>query len=190
MKKLNLFIGIFGAIYTIILVTVSALISPNFSWVNNYLSDIGAGKFGLEPQLLFNSTLVIGGLLMALFFILTILSLKKVIIEKISLIIMIIGSISLAMIGIFTEHAPYNLHFTFSMGFFLLFPVAMIILGGGYIKKNIYFAALTIIMALLALVIIMNLVVSGGKALPEIGEAIVLSIWVFIYAIFKYKEKD
>lgn len=189
MKRLCLILGLFGSIYTLTMVFISSLASPNFSWVNNYLSDIGAGKFGFLPQLLFNSSLVIGGLAIAVFFIIVMSLLKRQLISKISLLIMCIGSVSLAMIGIFTEQAPYNLHLIFSYGFFILLPLAMIIFGVSYFKKSLYFGIFTISMAFLSLGIIVNMPLAGGKAIPEIGEAFVLSLWVAIFSVLKCMEK-
>lgn len=189
MKKLCLILGLFGSIYTLTMVFISAIASPNFSWTNNYLSDIGAGKFGFLPQLLFNSSLIIGGLAIATFFILVMPLFKKQLISKISLSIMFIGSVSLAMIGIFTEHAPYNLHLISSYGFFILLPLAMIIFSFTYFKKSLYFGVFTILMAFLGLGIILNMPLAGGKAIPEIGEAFVLSIWVAIFSVLKCTEK-
>ncbi len=188
MKGFYNILGVVGGLYTIILVYISAAISPGFSWTGNYLSDIGAGMFGGLPALLFNTTLIIGGIVIAIFFFLTLISIKGII-PKISIAIMFIGSISLALIGIFTENAPYHLHRIVSYGFFLLLPLAMIILSFHYFRKKTYFGVITMIMAILALGIIMDLPLGGGKAIPEIGEALILSIWVIIFSILQYTGK-
>ncbi len=186
MKKIFNVLGLVGSLYALIFVSLSTLFSHNFSWVNNYLSDIGAGLFGTFPQFLFNSTLIIGGIILAIFFILKEIETKDII-SKISLIIMIIGSISFSLIGVFTEHSPYNLHLIFSYGFFLLFPLAMVIMSIHYFKAKLYFGLTTLLMGILALGIILDLPLGNGKAIPEMGEAIVLSIWIIIFSIFKYK---
>lgn len=99
------------------------------------------------------------------------------------------STFSLAMIGVFTENSPYNLHLIFSYGFFLLFPLAMIILSTTFFKSNFYFFILTILMAFVAIGVIINLPLGNGKAIPEILEAIFLVIWISIFDILMYEHK-
>ncbi|MEM2488821.1 MAG: hypothetical protein QXV56_02885, partial [Thermoplasmata archaeon] len=96
MNKLYNLLGVVGGLYTIIFVYISTIISPNFSWVGNYLSDIGAGQFGNTPALIFNSTLIIGGIILAIFFLLSLISVNGIV-PRISLLIMFIGSLSLSL---------------------------------------------------------------------------------------------
>ncbi|MEM1654371.1 MAG: DUF998 domain-containing protein [Thermoplasmata archaeon] len=188
MNKLYNLLGVVGGLYTIIFVYISTIISPNFSWVGNYLSDIGAGQFGNTPALIFNSTLIIGGIILAIFFLLSLVSVNGIV-PRISLLIMFIGSLSLSLIGVFTENSPFGLHKIFSYGFFLLLPIAMIIFSFHYFRKKTYFGLFTILMAIVALGIIMDLPFGGGKAIPEIGEALILSIWVIVFSILQYMGK-
>ena len=181
-------LGIIGALYAIIFVYLSAAISPNFSWTNNYLSDIGAGTFGSNSQILFNSTLIIGGIILAIFFIMKEFEIKNKI-SKAAILIMIIGSISFSLIGVFTEHSPYNLHLIFSYGFFLLFPISMILLSIHFFRTKLYFGITTILMAFIALGVILDLPMGGGRAIPEIGEALILSIWVILFSVMHYLSK-
>ncbi|MGB9815011.1 MAG: DUF998 domain-containing protein [Thermoplasmata archaeon] len=183
LKKAELYLGILAPVYSLMLVFISAEISPGFSWVNNYLSDIGGGRFGPLPQELFNLALITGGLLLILFSIVLIMNNRGKIILSISSIVIMLASISFMLIGVFTEGSP--LHYPVSMGFFLLMPVAIIIASVHYYGKNNAFMAFSIFMAVISILVIMELPLGMGKAIPEYVEALLLSIWIIAFVIFR-----
>ncbi len=187
MKKLYYYSGIVGPIFTILFVYISALISPKFSWVNNYLSDIGGGLFGTVPMILFNATLFIGGIINTIFTFGLFKEFSGRKFLQISSIFLIIGTICLALIGIFTENSPDHIHLIVSEGFFILVPVGMILTGSYYSYKKKWIGVFNILMAILALVSIYPLIIHQGKAIPEILEAMFLSVWLLVFNIYMEK---
>ncbi|OLS23564.1 MAG: hypothetical protein HeimC2_25880 [Candidatus Heimdallarchaeota archaeon LC_2] len=113
--------------------TFAMLIKPDYSFTNQWLSDLGTGKFGL----LFNSTLVFTGIFMSMFYPLTFYLLRQKGYSKIKSIIgMLLGISSfvfLIMIGIFSlDNDVHNLHSTSTMIFLFSTSIAQMLLLSGH----------------------------------------------------------
>ncbi len=187
MKKLPYYSGVVGPIFTILFVYISALISPGFSWENNYLSDIGGGLFGTMPMILFNATLIIGGILNTIFTANLFKEFSGKRFLQISSVFFVVGTVCLALIGIFTENWPIPqdpIHSIVSEGFFLLVPVGMFLTGFYFAYKKKWIGVFNILMALFALASIYPLIIHEGKAIPEILEALFLSVWLLIFNLY------
>ena len=163
----------------LMMILASTVLEESFSWNKNALSDIG-----VSPQaLLFNSALVVGGLLNLLF----IFGLRNILGKtkclKIGILLLIVGSISLSSVGVFTEN--YDIvHGLVALGYLLLTPLGLICIGLGEKGHKLGIASLVLgITALFAIfglpliVVVANLEI--GFAVPEFAESLVLSIWTF-----------
>lgn len=182
-KRWEFYLGLVAPVFSLVFVFLSTVISSGFSWTNNYLSDIGGGKFGPISQDLFNYTLIIGGILLILFTIFLIINVRGKGALFASSFIILIASISFTLIGIFTEGSP--LHYYVSMGFFLLMPVGIIVASLYYYKKNNIFMAFSIFLALISILVILELPLGMGKAIPEYVEATLLSIWIILFVLLR-----
>ncbi len=175
--------GIIASTLPLIMIFASTMLEKSFSWNKNALSDIGVS----QTAWLFNIALIIGGLLNLLFAFGLRNYLGKIRWLKIGVSLLIVSSISLALVGVFTENYSI-IHALVALGYLLLAPVAIICIGQEVKSKQFGKASLTLgIIALLAIfglpviTFVVNLQI--GFAVPEFAESLVLSIWTFWVSI-------
>ena len=187
--------GIASPVIGILMVFLSIYFSPWFVWESNALSDLGVEQAG-GTQIaiyLFNIGMIIAGSLIALFVVLTRSILPSNRRNKIAYVILFIGGINLALIGIFTENFPM-IHRTVAMMYFVTTPISLMIIGSGKIASDRAFGIFSIGAGAVALIVILGLILSivgisvgeiypEGAAIPEIVEAIILGLWVGIAGI-------
>lgn len=189
-------IGMVNPVLVLSLIFVSISLSPWFYWGNNALSDLGVAE-GIVGNL-FNSTLIIGGILLGLFaigihyFIMQDQKSKKSfkIIGLFGTLILIADSASLCAIGIFPESIQPT-HNIASITFFVLLPISLFLLGFGTIKIDKHFpkywGVLTITLGIIAAVI--WAFPTEGYAIPEIVSGFSLAIWSFILGLKLFQQK-
>jgi len=175
--------GIIASTLPLIMIFASTMLEKSFSWNKNALSDIGVS----QTAWLFNIALIIGGLLNLLFAFGLRNYLGKIKWLKIGVSLLIVSSISLALVGVFTENYSI-IHALVALGYLLLAPVAIICIGQEVKSKKFGKVSLTLgIIALLAIfglpviTFVVNLQI--GFAVPEFAESLVLSIWTFWVSI-------
>ena len=107
MNRLYPYLGIASVILSYVFIAVAISLSPWFSWYNNALSDLGNSSLQKNiasgADLVFNTGLIVGGVLASVFTILLSREFKfswKYLIWNVPL---LIGSMDLALIGIFNE---------------------------------------------------------------------------------------
>jgi hypothetical membrane protein len=172
-------LGIIGSILPLVMILASTAVEKSFSWNKNALSDIGVS----QTAWLFNSALIVGGLLNLLFAIGLRNYLGKTKYLKIGVSLLTVSSISLSLVGVFTEN--YNaIHVFVALGYLLLAPLGLICISRGEESKKFGKVSLTLgIIALLAIfglpVITFAANLQIGFAVPEFTEALLLSIWTF-----------
>jgi hypothetical membrane protein len=171
--------GIIGSTLPLIMILASTILDKSFNWSKNALSNIGVSQLAW----LFNSALVVGGLLNLMFAFGLRNYLSKAIWLKIGFSLIIVSSISLSLVGVFTEN--YSIvHALVALGYLLLTPLGLICIGGGEEPQQIGKVSLllgtTALLAILGLPIITFVVnLQIGFAVPEFFESLVLSIWTF-----------
>ena len=171
--------GIISSTLPLIMILASTVLEKSFSWNKNALSDIGVS----QTAWLFNSALIVGGLLNLLFAIGLRNYLGKTRWLKIGVSLLIVSSISLALVGVFTEN--YNIiHALVALGYLLLAPLGLICIGRG--EKSKQFGKVSLVLGIIALLVILGLPIITfvanleiGFAVPEFLEALVLSTWTF-----------
>ena len=175
--------GIIASTLPLIMIFASTMLEKSFSWNKNALSDIGVS----QTAWLFNIALIIGGLLNLLFAFGLRNYLGKTRWLKIGVSLLIVSSISLALVGVFTENYSI-IHALVALGYLLLAPIAIICIGQEVKSKQFGKVSLTLgIIALLAIfglpviTFVVNLQI--GFAVPEFAESLVLSIWTFWVSI-------
>ncbi|MGC9123346.1 MAG: DUF998 domain-containing protein [Thermoplasmata archaeon] len=187
MRKSIYWLGNFGALFSILLVLISVLISPKFSWTNNYLSDIGAKLFGFIPYLLFSTGLIIGGIIFIIYFSLTAIEYKKHKVVFSAHVVFIVSSFSISMIAIFPEGSKYGLHYIFSFIFFFLFSIGMLLIGiviNEYLKR---FAQGTFMLSSISLLLDISILLKIEKAMGEMLVSIIFAIWFIFYNYLMFK---
>ena len=175
--------GIIASTLPLIMIFASTLLEKSFSWNKNALSDIGVS----QTAWLFNSALIVGGLLNLLFAFGLRNYLGKTRWLKIGASLLIVSSISLALVGVFTENYSI-IHALVALGYLLLAPVAIICIGQevkskkfGKVSLTLGIIALLTIFGLPVITFVVNLQI--GFSVPEFAESLVLSIWTFWVSI-------
>jgi hypothetical membrane protein len=174
-------IGIITPIFALSAVVASTFLWKDFSWSSNALSDIG-----VSPAAdIFNYSLILAGILNFVFTIGFVKAYAKGTLFYLGGIILILGGGSLSLVGVFTE--DYGaLHSYVSLGYFVLFPIAMILVGAAFKKMNMQTTGYSSILAgITALFVILSAIITQwhkllnlGFAVPEILEAAVIAAWI------------
>lgn len=163
---------------TIVMVYAATIISPWFRWATNALSELGVG----EVSSIFNSAVMIGGVLNFLFAV----GLREYLggrrLAKVGVALIMLGSASLALVGVFTIAYPV-LHSIVALGEFVLAPIGFILIGfsanDSAVKKLSIATGIAALIAILILpVVLLALPFTVGFAVPEMIEALIVATWI------------
>ncbi|MGC8506547.1 MAG: DUF998 domain-containing protein [Thermoplasmata archaeon] len=183
-------LGLIGPLLTLTLIFIDIAISPWYSWSKNALSDLGVHPYSY----LFNGGVIIGGLSEMIFFVYVGRDVKYF---KGIYAVLALGGASLALVGVFNENSPDDLHLIFALLYFVLFPISAIIVGARTAGKNHGFSAYSILSGIIALAVILYgimfifRVVSPivGLGVPETIEAVILASWSAVISIAIVEKK-
>jgi hypothetical membrane protein len=141
----------------------------------------------------FNSGLVVSGILFIVFATGLFALLYKYVVGRVGASVFILSCISLIGIGIFNESFS-PLHYIFSVAFFVLFPVSMLILVGAFwINGSRRLSVFTFTMALAAAIVWgLQLTVQyvSNVAIPEFISGLFGSIWVVVLGYLMLKKSE
>jgi len=178
------FIGIVASLFGLCSVlTATFLAGSTFSWNKNALSDIGVSSVSVAANV-FNISLIVAGILNFVFALGFTKANAKHPLFYAGGILLMLGGISLSLVGVFTE-AYGRLHFYVSATYFSLFALAILLNGLGFRKTGR--ATMGNISGLAGL--IAGLVVLSGTAIewhtwlglgfavPEIIASIIITAW-------------
>ncbi len=175
--------GILGSILSLVMVFAATVISQWFRWDTHALSELGVG----EVALIFNSAVIIGGVLNFIFALGVRKYLSRRRVVRIGAALVMLSSVFLAFFGIFT--IEYNFaHATVSLGYFVSAPIGFILIGLGTEKDTIrtssIIAGIAALLAILILPIIFLVVpFKVGFAVPEMVEALILAAWIVFMGV-------
>jgi hypothetical membrane protein len=154
---------------------------PEFSWVDNALSDLGVVTGATE--LLFNSGLLISGALCIAFATGVFAFLKESVIGKIGAVIFLLGSVALFAIGVFPENIR-PVHYIVSVMFFVLLPISMLVTTGAFwLLRQVRMTVFTLLIAVAAAtpwVLYFAVHYVSGVAIPEAISAFAGSVWAVV----------
>ena len=178
-------IGIIVPIVAFTFIGLSILTYPQFTWTNNALSDLGVVP-GITATL-FNFGLYASGL-MSLWFA---IGLYKLLSEKVlgRLGAIVFGSVGLALEGIGwapegTNAFNFPWHYFFSVSFFTLLPIALLVIVGYFLitrqKELSLFTLLTALLAAAPWVLYFLVRYVPGVAIPELISALAASVWAIV----------
>jgi len=162
---------------------------PQFSWVDNALSDLGVVPGATST--LFNFGLYIGGLFSLIFAAGLFTFIGDRALGKIGSAVFFLASFSLEGIGLFPENArPF--HFISSVAFFTLMPIALFTIAGYYaVSRKKQMAVFTLLIAVAAALpwILLSLIrYVPGVAIPELASAIAGAVWAIAVGYKMFKE--
>jgi len=175
--------GIVGSVLTLVLVFAATMLSPWFRWDTNALSELGVG----EVSLLFNGATIIGGALNFIFA----LGVRKYLeggrLISIGAALVMLGSISTLLVGVFTIAYPIA-HAIVALGYFVLAPIGFILIGVSTripkIRMPSTVAGIAALMAILALPIIFLVApFKVGFAVPEMIESLMIAAWIVFMGV-------
>ena len=152
---------------------------PQFSWVENALSDLGIVT-GITA-FLFNYGLIISGILGLVFSVGLLLFLGKKLENRIGACFFALACLSLISIGFFPENVKPT-HYLVSVAFFALLPISMFVLSFAFwLVKQFRMTLFTLLIAVFAAlpwVLHFSFQYTPGVAIPEALSGLVGSIWV------------
>jgi hypothetical membrane protein len=155
-------------------ILLSIYLSPSFSWGENALSDLGVGK----TATLFNSGLMLAGVLLFLFSLASLSLLREELPGLSSSLLLAADSVCLFGIGLFPENWG-EAHLSFSVLFFLLFPLFALAFSSLLWMKDMKRGALLTLL-LSPLTIVPWLYPWKGVAIPEALSSFMASLYVMI----------
>jgi hypothetical membrane protein len=163
--------------FTCILIAIYSY--PPFSWTNNALSDLGIVSGVTGP--IFNFGLYTSGLLTLSFSVFGLLNyMGQRWVGKVGAVAFAAAGLALMGIGFFPENmAPY--HYLFSVAFFVLLPIALLIITAVFaLERRARMALFTLAVAVVAAlpwVLYFSVHYVPGVAIPEAVSGLAGSVW-------------
>ncbi len=178
-------LAIIGPLIAMLSIAVSIALSPWFSFEGNALSDLGVRP--VAP--IFNSGLIICGILCAIFCLHLYLRIGMNWPIKIGISLILAACIALIGIGVFTEHSM-SLHIFFSVAFFVLLLLAALITGACLliVPKMRVIGILAFSVAIIGTV---GWAISdrwSGVAIPELLSVVPACVWFVYFGLWMYKK--
>jgi hypothetical membrane protein len=141
--------GVLAPLVAFTFISLAITSYPKFSWTDNALSDLGVVE-GVTA-VLFNSGLIIGGILAIIVASGLFIFLRNRVLGKIGAFIFALAALTLVAIGIFTENFG-RIHYYVSVSFFVFAPISMLIICltffvMGKVKMGVFTFLTAIIMA-------------------------------------------
>lgn len=183
-RKFGLAIGILAVAEFTVLYLVAMSLDPNYTFGENYLSDLGVGPGAWA----FNSALIITGILLSCFALFGLAGLLAVDSSgRVAVALLAIDGIILVGVGVFPEDVkPY--HYIFSVAFFLTFLLVAIAMTIAFYRTHVLGNLGTIVSGI-ATVFGMLLLPMGGNPLSETMAVMAIIGWgVVIASAFLAKE--
>lgn len=188
-------LGIVSPLIALATIALAILLSLSwFTWEGNALSDLGNYDNGIPAAIIFNSGLVLTGLLLLVFsyvFVRTITDLPT----KIGMIPFFIALVFLMLIGILSENAG-SIHFTVSVGFFGSFPFAMWFVGLVWLRYRSlwWFSIISILLPFFSIYMWVGWYGGAfplwtGNAIPEITTAFTGIGWLWLVWLLYHKNR-
>ena len=189
-------VGFFAPLIALATIAISIILAPGFDWFLNALSDLGnytyyfLSPYKLVSAIVFNSGLIITGILMLLYTI-WFFGWTKDIPTKIGIVPLFISLLFLISIGILSENFG-EIHYWVSVGFFLTFPFSMWIIGIVWLRfRNLrLFCVISIILPFLSVIMWADYLLGTSiwqQAVPEIVTAFSAIIWLWIINLLQYQ---
>jgi hypothetical membrane protein len=169
--------GILAPLVAFTCILLAIAYSPEFSWAENALSDLGV-QHGITA-VLFNSGLIISGLLSLVFALGLLLYPRGKILGKIGAFILVLDALALTAIGVFPENVR-PAHLYASVTFFVLFPISLLFIGVALLQISQKSFGLFTFSAAIVAVLVWAIPHGGGIAIPETIAALSVSTWSIV----------
>lgn len=150
---------------------------PQFSWTENALSDLGVQEGA--TAFLFNTGLIISGILTILFATGLFRFLQENPLGRIGALVFVLDAFALTAMGVFPENVK-PIHYYASVIFFTLFPISMLFLGTAFLRTSKRKLAFFTFIAAVVVAIVWTIPFGKGVAIPETVSALSASTWSIV----------
>jgi hypothetical membrane protein len=182
-------LGLVTPVFVFICIFVAILSWTGFSWTGNALSDLGV-QWGLTANL-FNSGLVVGGILFMFFAVGLFTFLGKRWVGKIGVCLFFLACVALVGIGVFNETFSPT-HYIVSVMLFVFMPLSMLaFVGAIWLDSQRKLSLFTLALSLIAAavwVLQFTIPYVSGVAVPEAVSGLAGSAWAIILGYLMVKE--
>jgi hypothetical membrane protein len=181
--------GFVAPFFVFVCILVAVASWTQFSWINNALSDLGV-KSGLTA-VVFNSGLVVGGLLFIVFAVGLFSFIGKRFLGKVGSTVFLIACIMLIAIGVFNENFSPT-HYLVSVGLFASMPISLLVLVAAFwVEDKRKLSVFTLTLALFAAAVwLVEFAVHyvPGVAIPEFVSGSAGAAWVLAVSYLMIKQ--
>jgi hypothetical membrane protein len=171
-------LGVLTPIIAFACIIEATVLAPSFSWTNNALSDLGVMPG--TTSILFNTGLIISGVLAAIFATGLYIAFKNSVLGQVGAITFLVCALALMSIGVFTENVK-PIHLYVSVAFFALSPISMLILTAHFFlstkRREAVFTLAVASFAAIAWIMEFTIKYVPGVAIPETLSALAASSW-------------
>ncbi len=177
--KLASILGVLAGVWSVTSILIAISVSPWFNWISNALSDLGVSS----AALIFNQGLIVSGFFAFIFALSHFKSVRSSIGGRVGTGFLVLASISLIGIGVFTEdYSPH--HFVFSVLFFVFVLFAFLSYGAGCLfeMKCRWLGLYCIVFGLIG-VVAWALPVWSGVAIPEAITAFPAAFFISVLGV-------
>jgi len=180
--------GILGSILPLALTLSATFLSSWFRWDTNALSELGVG----DQAVLFNSAVILGGLLNLPFAAGLYRYLGGERISRAGVLAILAGSVALLLVGVFTVDYLV-LHAIVALGYFFLVPIGFLLIGFGSKDSLLRIVSLACGTVALVAILVLPIVVAAlhlkvGFAVPELAEALAVLVWTMLLSAVLVKK--
>lgn len=177
------FLGVIGAVLPLASICLSVALSPWFSWEENALSDLGVSA--VAP--IFNCGMIVSGAFTSIFAVGMAWTEKGKPLGLAGAIILLLSSISLAGVGLFSE-AYGIIHFWFSLAFFVSLILSSLIIGLRFalVASTRHIGAYALSTGLLG-ILSWSFIRYQGVAIPEALSSFPSSLWLIVLCVRLYR---
>ena len=185
--RLSKFIGIGSYLLSIFGITICFFLFPEA--INS--SHFALSDFGVEVKtaIIFNLTLIISSLLLALF-ITRLFTEMKISLRSLPGVFFILSTVALCGIGFFPYSISERIHFTFSFLYFLFSSLGIMFFGLGLMKKGRSSGKYHLGLGIFTIIIFFILYYSSdAAAVSEVFHTIIIGIWVTAVSFINPKKK-
>ena len=170
--------GIIAPVVAFTLILFAIAYSPEFSWTENALSDLGVQRGA--TAILFNYGLIVGGILALTFASGLFILLGDKFSGRIGVLFFALDALALIAIGFFPENIK-PMHYLASVVFFAFFPISMFVISATFLLmdklKISLFTFLAAIVAAVVWILQFTTHFVHGAAIPETISALSASTW-------------
>ena len=173
--------GIVAPILAFTFICLAVASYPQFSWVDNALSDLGVVP-GVTAAL-FNYGLIISGMLFFIFSTGMFLFLGEKFVSRTGAFVFALACLALVAIGVFPENVKPT-HYLVSVAFFVLLPISMLVIAGAFwLMGQVRMAVFTLLVAVVAAapwVLLFSVRYVSGVAVPETVSGLAGAVWAVV----------